>query len=82
MTITPRTAAIVPVHVHGIPCDTKCIQEIADTYGLQVIYDAAHAFGVTVDGRSVFEACDMSTLSFHATKVYNTVEGGVILLLT
>ena len=76
--ITPRTTAIMPVHVYGTPCDTRRIQEIADTYGLKVIYDAAHAFGVTVDGRSVLEAGDMSTLSFHATKVYNTVEGGAL----
>lgn len=76
--ITPRTTAIMPVHVYGAPCDTKRIQEIADVYGLKVIYDAAHAFGVTVDGKSILEAGDMSTLSFHATKVYNTVEGGAL----
>jgi len=76
--ITPNTTAIMPVHVYGTPCDTKRIQEIADIYGLKVIYDAAHAFGVTVNGKSILEAGDMSTLSFHATKVYNTVEGGAL----
>jgi dTDP-4-amino-4,6-dideoxygalactose transaminase len=76
--ITPRTTAIMPVHVYGYPCDMKSIQEIADKYGLKVIYDAAHAFGVTVGGKSVLEAGDMSTLSFHATKVYNTIEGGAL----
>ena len=74
--ITPKTTAIMPVHVYGKPCDTKRIQEIADKYGLKVIYDAAHAFGVEVDGESVLKAGDMSTLSFHATKVFNTIEGG------
>lgn len=74
--ITPRTTAIMPVHVYGTPCDTQRIQEIADKHGLKVIYDAAHAFGVWQDGVSILEAGDMSTLSFHATKVYNTVEGG------
>ena len=78
--ITPRTTAIMPVHVYGTPCDTRRIQEIADTYGLKVIYDAAHAFGVKVDGRSVLTAGDMSTLSFHATKVYNTIEGGALVV--
>jgi len=76
--ITPKTTAIMPVHVYGKPCDTVRIQEIADKYGLKVIYDAAHAFGVEVNGNSVLEAGDMSTLSFHATKVYNTVEGGAL----
>ena len=78
--ITPRTTAIMPVHVYGKPCNTKRIKEIADTYGLKVIYDAAHAFGVEVDGRSILEAGDMSTLSFHATKVYNTLEGGALVV--
>ena len=78
--ITPQTTAIMPVHVYGNPCDTKRIQRIADTYGLKIIYDAAHAFGVTVDGRSILEHGDMSTLSFHATKVYNTVEGGALVV--
>lgn len=78
--ITPKTTAIMPVHVYGKPCDTKRIQEIADRYGLKVIYDAAHAFGVEVDGESVLNAGDMSTLSFHATKVYNTIEGGAMVM--
>src|SRR5690554_3499844 len=77
--ITPKTTAIMPVHVYGNPCDTHRIQEIADTYGLKVIYDAAHAFGVSVNGESVLKAGDMSTLSFHATKTYNTVEGGALI---
>jgi dTDP-4-amino-4,6-dideoxygalactose transaminase len=76
--ITPKTTAIMPVHVYGNPCNTIQIQEIADKYGLKIIYDAAHAFGVTVNGKSVLEAGDMSTLSFHATKVYNTIEGGAL----
>ena len=65
--ITPKTSAIMPVHVYGKPCDTKRIQEIADKYGLKVIYDAAHAFGVEVNGESILKAGDLSTLSFHAT---------------
>lgn len=77
--ITPRTTAIMPVHVYGTPCDTQRIQEIADKHGLKVIYDAAHAFGVWQDGKSILEAGDMATLSFHATKVYNTVEGGALI---
>ena len=76
--ITPKTTAIMPVHVYGYPCDINSIQEIADKYGLKVIYDAAHAFGVTMHGKSVLEAGDLSTLSFHATKVFNTVEGGAL----
>ena len=78
--ITPKTTAIMPVHCYGKPCNTKRIQEIADKYGLKVIYDAAHAFGVEVDGESVLNAGDISTLSFHATKVYNTVEGGAMVM--
>ncbi|MBQ6689222.1 MAG: DegT/DnrJ/EryC1/StrS family aminotransferase [Bacteroidales bacterium] len=78
--ITPKTTAIMPVHCYGKPCDTIAIQEIADKYGLKVIYDAAHAFGVDVDGKSILTAGDMSTLSFHATKVYNTVEGGALVM--
>lgn len=78
--ITPKTTAIMPVHVYGKPCNTKRIKDIADTYGLKVIYDAAHAFGVEVDGESVLNAGDLSTLSFHATKVYNTVEGGALVM--
>lgn len=78
--ITPKTTAIMPVHCYGKPCDTKAIQEVADKYGLKVIYDAAHAFGVEVDGGSILNAGDMSTLSFHATKVYNTIEGGAMVM--
>lgn len=78
--ITPATTCIMPVHVYGTPCDTKRIQEIADKYGLKVIYDAAHAFGVEVYGESVLNAGDMSTLSFHATKVFNTIEGGAMVI--
>ena len=78
--ITPKTTAIMPVHVYGKPCDTKAIQDIADKYGLKVIYDAAHAFGVEVNGESILNAGDMSTLSFHATKVYNTIEGGAMIM--
>lgn len=78
--ITPKTTAIMPVHVYGKPCDMKAIQNIADKYGLKVIYDAAHAFGVEVNGVSVLNAGDMSTLSFHATKVYNTIEGGAMVM--
>jgi len=76
--ITPRTTAIMPVHVYGNPCDVEKIQRIADTYGLRVIYDAAHAFAVKKDGASVMNWGDLSILSFHATKVYNTIEGGAI----
>ena len=78
--ITPKTTAIMPVHVYGKPCSTKRIQEIADVYGLKVIYDAAHAFGVEVDGESILNAGDLSALSFHATKVYNTIEGGAMVM--
>lgn len=78
--ITPKTTAIMPVHVYGKPCRTAEIKEIADKYGLKVIYDAAHAFGVEVDGRSILNEGDMSTLSFHATKVYNTIEGGALVM--
>ena len=78
--ITPRTTGIMPVHVYGKPCDTQRIQDIADKYGLRVIYDAAHAFGVEVNGESILNAGDVSTLSFHATKVYNTIEGGALVM--
>lgn len=78
--ITPKTTAIMPVHCYGKPCDTNKIQSIADKYGLKVIYDAAHAFGVEVNGKSILNAGDMSTLSFHATKVYNTIEGGALIM--
>lgn len=78
--ITPQTTAIMPVHCYGKPCDTEAIQRIADKHGLKVIYDAAHAFGVEVGGESLLNAGDMSTLSFHATKVYNTIEGGALVM--
>lgn len=78
--ITPKTTAILPVHVYGKPCDVDAIQAIADKYGLKVIYDAAHAFGVEVNGESILNAGDMSTLSFHATKVFNTIEGGAMVM--
>ncbi len=78
--ITPKTTAILAVHVYGNPCDVDTIQEIADKYGLKVIYDAAHAFGVEVNGESILNAGDLSTLSFHATKVYNTIEGGAMIM--
>lgn len=78
--ITPRTTAIMPVHVYGQPCDTAKIKAIADKYGLKVIYDAAHAFGVEVNGKSILEEGDISTLSFHATKVFNTIEGGAMIM--
>lgn len=76
--ITPQTTAIMPVHVYGNPCKVEEIQRIADIYGLRVIYDAAHAFAVKKDGQSVLNWGDLSILSFHATKVYNTIEGGAI----
>lgn len=78
--ITSRTTAIMPVHCYGKPCDVAEIQRIADKYGLKVIYDAAHAFGVEVNGTSILDAGDLSTLSFHATKVYNTIEGGALIM--
>ena len=78
--ITPKTTAIMPVHCYGKPCNMEAIQAIADKYGLKVIYDAAHAFGVEVNGKSVLEVGDMATLSFHATKVYNTLEGGALVM--
>ena len=109
--ITPRTTAIMPVHCYGKPCDVRRIKEIADTYGLKVIYDAAHAFALEIpkheadykrafdESRNALEPCtpvkrelqtvetesilnwgDMSTLSFHATKVYNTIEGGAMIM--
>lgn len=77
--ITPKTTAILPVHVYGNPCDFERIQEIADVYGLKVIYDACHAFGVRVGGESVLNFGDLSVLSFHATKVFTTFEGGAII---
>jgi len=77
--ITPQTTAILPVHVYGNPCNVNRIQEIADIYGLKVIYDACHAFGVKLNGESILNFGDMSVLSFHATKVFTTFEGGAII---
>lgn len=77
--ITARTTAILPVHCYGNPCDVEAIQEIADKYNLRVIYDAAHAFGVKDQGGSILRHGDLSTISFHATKVFNTFEGGAII---
>ena len=76
--ITSKTTAILPVHVYGNPCKIERIKEIADIYGLKVIYDAAHAFGVKYNGQSICNYGDLSVLSFHATKVFNTMEGGAI----
>lgn len=76
--ITPNTTAILPVHVYGNPCNVEKIQNIADTYGLKIIYDACHAFGVKLNGESVLNFGDLSVLSFHATKVFTTFEGGAI----
>lgn len=78
--ITEKTRAILPVPVYGNPCDSKRIQEIADKYNLKVIYDAAHAFGVQKNGKSILLDGDISTLSFHATKVFNTIEGGAMVV--
>lgn len=77
--ITPQTTAIMPVHCYGHPCDVQAIQKIADNYNLKVIYDAAHAFGVQDEGGSILRHGDLSVLSFHATKVFNTFEGGAII---
>ncbi len=76
--ITPKTVAILPVHVYGNVCDTEAVESIADKHGLKVIYDAAHAFGVHYKGRGIGEYGDASIFSFHATKVYNTIEGGAV----
>lgn len=77
--ITPRTTAIMPVHCYSNPCDVEAIQKIAVNYGLKVIYDAAHAFGINYKGESLLKWGDLSILSFHATKVFNTFEGGAII---
>jgi len=77
--ITEKTSAILPVHVYGIPCEAEKIQKIADKHNLKVIYDAAHAFGVKRNGKSILNEGDLSILSFHATKVFNTFEGGAII---
>ena len=76
--ITPKTTAILATHVYGYPCNVKRIQEIADQYGLKLIYDAAHAFGVQYQGTSILNYGDISTLSFHATKLFHTIEGGAV----
>ena len=76
--ITPTTTAILPVHVYGNPCDVKRIKEIADIYGLKLVYDACHTFGVAIDGDAVLNFGDLSVMSFHATKTYTTFEGGAI----
>ena len=76
--ITPEVTGIIATHCFGTPCDVEAIQIIADRHGLKVIYDAAHAFGTTVNGRSIFEYGDVSTCSFHATKLFHTVEGGSV----
>ena len=77
--ITENTVAIMPVHVYGQPCDVERLEAIAKKHNLKVIFDAAHAFGVNVNGESILNAGDISTLSFHATKVYNTIEGGALI---
>ncbi len=77
--ITPRTTAIMPVHIYGTPCDLVGIQTLADNYGLKVIYDAAHAFGVERKDESILNAGDLSVLSFHGTKIYTTFEGGAVI---
>ncbi|MBE0421182.1 DegT/DnrJ/EryC1/StrS family aminotransferase [Pseudoalteromonas nigrifaciens] len=77
--ITPETSAIVPVHVFGNPCNVEKIQEIAQKHNLKVIYDAAHAFGTEYKGQSVLNYGDISTLSFHATKLFHTIEGGAVI---
>lgn len=76
--ITPQTTAILAVHVFGTPCNVEKIQEVADRYGLKVVYDAAHAFGVEIGGRGIGTFGDISMFSFHATKLYHTVEGGAL----
>ncbi len=78
--ITDKTVAIVPVHVYGLPCNVEEIERIAKKHGLIVIYDAAHAFGVTVGGESIARYGDASMFSFHATKAFNTIEGGCVAL--
>ncbi|MBO4400601.1 MAG: DegT/DnrJ/EryC1/StrS family aminotransferase [Selenomonadaceae bacterium] len=76
--ITPHTTGILAVHVFGTPCDVEKLQEVADRYGLKIIYDAAHAFGVELDGRGIGNFGDISMFSFHATKLYHTLEGGAL----
>lgn len=76
--ITPSTTGILPVHIFGIPCNIDKIQAVADRHGLKILYDAAHAFGVEVGGQSIGNYGDISMISFHATKVFHTVEGGIL----
>ncbi len=76
--ITPETSAILPVHVYGFPCDVKKIDKIAKKYDLKVIYDCAHAFSTEIDGRGIGSFGDISVFSFHATKLFNTIEGGCL----
>ena len=76
---TPKTTAIMLVYVYGNPCELDKFKNIAENYGLKVIYDAAHAFGVKVKNESILNYGDLSILSFHATKVFNTIEGGAII---
>ena len=77
--ITPQTGAIVPVHCYGLPCDVEGFEALGQKYGIPVVYDAAHAFGVRHGGQSLLRYGTMSVLSFHATKVFNTAEGGAII---
>jgi dTDP-4-amino-4,6-dideoxygalactose transaminase len=77
--ITPHTTAILPVHVYGNPCNVELIREIGEKYGLKIIYDACHTFGVTLDGEPVLKYGDLSVMSFHATKVFTTFEGGAVI---
>src|SRR4030042_2537469 len=77
--INKKTSAILPVHVYGYPCDVNAIQNIADTHGLKIIYDAAHAFGVRLNGTALVQYGDASMLSFHATKLFTTLEGGALI---
>jgi len=74
--ITPSTSAILPVHVFGTPCNIESIKKIAERYGLKVVYDASHCFGIKINGQGIGNFGDISTFSFHATKVFHTFEGG------
>lgn len=76
--ITPQTTGILAVHIYGIPCDVNAIQDVADRYGLRVVYDAAHAFGTEINGRGIGTFGDVTMFSFHATKLFHTVEGGAL----
>ncbi|WP_416768575.1 DegT/DnrJ/EryC1/StrS family aminotransferase [Sulfurimonas sp. ST-25] len=78
--ISDNTSAIVPVHVFGNGCDVEAIDRIAKRHGLKVVYDAAHAFGTTYNGQSILEYGDVSTISFHATKLFHTIEGGALII--